>query len=173
MKTPSPTQISAGAALVTALVLVVFLLKEPAKEKPLPGSRGAFLEAAEAYMGRLYQWGGGHAPGTWGLDCSGLVIQAAKDIGVTFPFITTADGFYRNLPAVETPEPGDLALYGSGGKAQHVVIVESVNPLVTIGANRGDNHTTTPEIAEQRNARVSRYEGHVRKDFLGYRRAIS
>ncbi len=137
------------------------------------GQGEKLVSAARKKLGVPYQWGGGHSPDTWGLDCSGLVIVAAKEAGIHLgAYVPTADGFYRNLPSVTSPLVGDLALYGSGGKAQHVTIVTSVDPLVTIGANGGDSSTTTPERAEEQGAKVTERAGHVRKDFLGYRRLV-
>lgn len=132
-----------------------------------------FVAAARRKLGTPYQWGGGHSPGTWGLDCSGLVIVAAKEAGIPLgAYIPTADGMWRNLPEVSDPSPGDLAFYGSGGKAQHVVIVLEGTPLRTIGANGGDSTTTTPERAQEQGAAVSEKTGHVRRDFLGYGRLL-
>lgn len=152
-------------------------MKPPASSPPTsPPSnwRGAFLAAARARLGTPYQWGGGHGDGmSWGLDCSGLVLQAAKAAGLVLPpGATTADTMWRTFRRVQTPEPGDLAFYGSGGKAQHVVIVTSWDgtKAATIGANGGDQTTTTPAAAAAKNARVDERPDHraIRKDFLGF-----
>lgn len=142
------------------------------------GKRIAFVEAAFRNLDEPYQWGGGHSPNTWGLDCSGLVIVSARAAGVPLPphVVPTADGLWEGLEHVETPQIGDLAFYGTGA-AQHVVIMTNWDGTTggTIGANGGDRRVLTPEIAHARGAKVSFVDDYrkVRRDFLGFGKLIT
>lgn len=126
------------------------LMPPPAPLPPstLPTWRSQMLGHAESLLGTLYQWGGGHGPNDWGLDCSGLVIVSMKAAGVPLPTDTNTSGvWWKTLPKVTTPEPGDLAFYGSNGKAHHVVFVTDYAGNQGIGAV-GDKPDVTPEIAK-------------------------
>jgi hypothetical protein len=137
--------------------------------------RKEFVNAAMGLLGVLYEWGGGHGPKSYGLDCSGLVIVAGKKAGISIE--GTADMMFRKLPKVSAPKLGDLAFYGSGGKAQHVVIMTSWDGTTggCVGANGGDQKVTTEAEAKARNAAVSFVEDFrtVRKDFLGFGSILS
>ena len=52
----------------------------------IPGTAEAYLEKVRSYIGVPYVWGGTD-PNT-GLDCSGLVQTAARDVGVNLPRVT-------------------------------------------------------------------------------------
>jgi len=63
------------------------------------------------------------------VDCSGLIIDCARRTGFD------ASGWHSQrmwaeLPHVQTPEPGDVALYAP----RHVVMVESYDPKTRIAA---------------------------------------
>jgi cell wall-associated NlpC family hydrolase len=67
------------------------------------------LEAARAYLGSPYEWGGmTHR----GIDCSGLAHMAYRAAGALIP--RDARQQQEAAEHVETPEPGDLAFYGDG-----------------------------------------------------------
>ena len=136
--------------------------------------REALLEQALALYGTLYQWGGGRSPSDYGVDCSGLVILASKRAGLPLPPcpLATSDGWWRCLPRVSSPLPGDLALYGSPERAVHVELVLGYDPATgvaeTLGANGGDRDVTTPEIAQERGASVRYASTAGRSSFLGF-----
>ena len=76
------------------------------------------------------------------------------------------------LPHVASPQPADLCLYGSGGKATHVTIVEKLTPdglVAIIGENGGGSNTTTPATAKAQGAFAKRVPTHLyRSGFLGF-----
>ena len=163
-----PLLIGLGAA---AVVIGIFYDSTPPR-------RRAVVKAALARLGTPYQWAGGHMGAWWGLDCSGLVLQAMRDAGEQ-PFAggeSTSNGWYHALPAVLDPRPGDLGFYGSSpDRATHVVMVTKFDPSTgvasIVGSNGGDQSTTSPEIAKQQGAMVKEAPTHLfRKDFLGFGR---
>lgn len=118
-------------------------------------TRSKIIACARAHVGARtpYQWGGGHHGPSWGLDCSGLVLDCAKSAGFD-PGAWDSAMMRSQLPVTETPQPGDVALYAP----RHVVIVESFDRstgiATIIGANGGDSSTTSPERAAEQDARV-------------------
>jgi len=164
-----------AALVATGVGVAVFigLIRKVAAASSEPW-RDAFVAAGRRYLGTPYQWGGGHAPGSWGLDCSGLVIQALQDSGLSLPPGTAVSGaWWSSLPKVETPQVGDLGFYGTAEKATHVVIVTGWDPATKtasiLGANDGDRTTLTPEDALARGAMVKEQPTHLyRNGFLGF-----
>lgn len=83
-----------------------------------------FLEAAKSFAGQPYVWGGGHCgpmsqPG--GVDCSGLVTQAAYKAGLQGIGGTAADLQSQARPVpMNQLKPGDLVFVGN--PAHHVGI---------------------------------------------------
>jgi cell wall-associated NlpC family hydrolase len=76
--------------------------------------RNKFVDAAKSLLGTPYEWGGGHGKSSYGLDCSGLVIVAARKAGITIPASKlNADGMWNSLNKVSVPQIGDLAFYGT------------------------------------------------------------
>lgn len=77
------------------------------------------VEAARAYLGSPYEWGGMTARG---IDCSGLVHMAYRAAGELVP--RDADQQQEAAEPVSAPQPGDLVFYGdasqNGGSADHV-----------------------------------------------------
>lgn len=72
----------------------------------------ALLAKAETMTGVPYVWGG-LAPG--GFDCSGLIYWAAGQLGIAIPRDTYEMlAGSPHLEAVSSPEPGDLAFFGTG-----------------------------------------------------------
>lgn len=132
--------------------------------------RARFLQLAEDLEGLSYLWGG-KSLGEGGFDCSGFVTHCrAKALGEQLR-IESADMLWRSLEPVAHAMPGDLAFYGSEGKATHVVIC---TPTGVIGASGGGSATTTTAIARAvrpRPAAVRREPTPLyRRDFLGFRR---
>ena len=83
---------------------------------PLPplaaGAAGA-IQAAETQLGVPYQWGAA-SPGV-AFDCSGLVMWAYAQVGISLPHFS--GGQYEDTTHIPLSaiEPGDLLFYGPGG----------------------------------------------------------
>lgn len=84
----------------------------------IPGTAEAFLEKVRSYIGVPYVWGGTD-PNT-GLDCSGLVQTAARDVGVNLPRVTY-DQRHAGIEVngIKNARPGDLIITNNSG---HVVV---------------------------------------------------
>jgi len=171
--------IAAGVAGIFALGLVIKGALEGRKGasssgQPTTPERQALLDQADLLLGVPYQWGGGRSTSDYGVDCSGLIILASKRAGLPLPPcpLATSNGWWKCLPRVSSPEPGDLALYGNASedRAFHVELVRSWDGEVaqTIGANGGDRDVLTPEIAEERGAFVRYASTEGRSNFLGF-----
>ena len=120
-----------------------------------------FLWVIEKWYGHWYTWGGDDPSG---FDCSGLVIEGLKSVGL-LPRggDWTADGLWREfflgLPAatqtslVDIPKAGTLCFwFNSEGKASHVAIC--INSESYIGAEGGGRHVKTIEDAIKANAYI-------------------
>lgn len=144
-------------------------------EASLPEWRRAMLRCIRGHLeaGTLYQWGGGHGwrNPEYGVDCSGLAISCYREAGGDL--YMTANDMYQNLPHVQVPQPGDLALYGRESFSSHVRVVERWVPeegrAVTIGAEGGGSKVNDPDKARELDARVKRVEDHRGDWFLGFR----
>lgn len=84
----------------------------------------ALVQTAEKWLGQPYVWGGGHGgtqskPG--GVDCSGLVTQACRQLGLNGISGTAAQMQQKGVPvAMNQLQPGDLVFMGQ--PAHHVGI---------------------------------------------------
>lgn len=70
------------------------------------GSLPQLYNAATKYLGVKYRWGGTN-PAT-GLDCSGLVQVAFRDIGITAPRTSWTQRNWSKVKVVSDPGTGDL-----------------------------------------------------------------
>lgn len=74
---------------------------------------GRILDRAERASGCWYSWAGA-GPCSRGFDCSGLVVWAAAQLGVSLPHSTYSMLSSWHLVRVWYPQRGDLAFFGTG-----------------------------------------------------------
>lgn len=77
-----------------------------------------FLTAARAMTGVAYLWGGA-CP--FGVDCSGLVLTAARAVGVQVPRDTDDQQAAAKKVSLADVRPGDLYFFAHPGKSAHHV----------------------------------------------------
>lgn len=127
----------------------------------MPGTlRAAALFVWESFLNVPYRWGGDDP--LEGVDCSGLVLEGLKAVGlVPRELDTTADGLLTDTFRIAFKEtvlsnlrPGMLVFWGS--PARHVEIVWAVFPdrVLTIGASGGGSATVDRAAAIKHNAYV-------------------
>lgn len=85
-------------------------------------SGNAVIDAAKAYLGVPYRWGGTD-PAT-GLDCSGFIQRAFADLGVRIPRVSKDQSRAGTaVPSMAQARPGDLVYWnGTGGRPNHIGI---------------------------------------------------
>lgn len=104
----------------------------PGDETPaqdaVEGSPSEFIEIASQWIGVPYLWGG--TDPSKGLDCSGLIQTALKQMGIDAPRVSRDQAnFGRPVSSLEEARPGDLVAFNSpvshigiylgGGKMLH------------------------------------------------------
>jgi cell wall-associated NlpC family hydrolase len=85
---------------------------------PVSGAAGAAVAAAESQIGVPYVWGGTTPAG---FDCSGLVMWAYAQAGISLPHYSGAQFADTTHISLADIEPGDLLFYGPGGD-EHVAM---------------------------------------------------
>ena len=111
----------------------------------------------DAQRDKPYLWGGDDPIA--GFDCSGLVIEPLKSVGI-LPKIGdwTAEGLavYFKKQETKKAKPGCLLFYNRNHKIGHVVIVWAVvgDRILAIGAGGGGRHIKTVEDAVKHNAYI-------------------
>jgi len=124
--------------------------------------RELFMYVVESWLGHWYSWGGDGPAGT---DCSGLVVEGFKAIGIMArKSDNTAKGIYNTLArtgrSMSKPGPrGSLVFWcknGDGSGIYHVEVVFAKigQTVYTIGASGGGSKTVTKEDAIRDNAFV-------------------
>ncbi len=87
------------------------------------GVRQRIVDTAKAWLGTPYGWGG-NTPGQE-LDCSGLVQQAYKKLGITLPRISAAQARAGKRVGLNQLQPGDLVGWDNSSRnngADHIAI---------------------------------------------------
>ena len=86
----------------------------------------AVVADAEKYLGVPYVWGGESRSG---MDCSGLVQQTYKDLGISLPRVAAdQQKVGQAVPSLADAQPGDLLFFGQ--PAYHVAIYLGNNQLI-------------------------------------------
>lgn len=105
----------------------------------VPGATGAqgadaLLAAANKYLGVPYKWGGTNP--AVGLDCSGFVQRAYKDIGVSLPRVAADQArMGTKVESIADAKPGDLVAFGS--PVDHIGIYVGNNKMI-VAPRTGD-----------------------------------
>ena len=115
-----------------------------------------FLKVAWSHLNTLYRWAGDDPTG---LDCSGLVVECLKSVGLMKSGSDlSAQGIFdvfvngQNSEVLE-PVPGALLFWqNEDGRMIHVAIC--VNEKFCITADGGGSGITSAEIAAEKNAFV-------------------
>lgn len=110
----------------------------PLSSAGLGGNAGqtpeALLTAAKKYLGVPYKWGGTN-PAT-GLDCSGFVQRAFKDIGISLPRVAADQARQgTKVASLAQAKPGDLVAFGS--PVDHIGIYVGDNKMI-VAPRTGD-----------------------------------
>jgi peptidoglycan DL-endopeptidase CwlO len=104
-----------------------------------PPTHGGVVGVAMSQLGTAYVWGGG-APG--GFDCSGLVMWAYAQVGVSLPHSTYAQYGYGVPVSRDQLQPGDLVffdglghvgIYIGGGQFVHAPHTGDVVKISSLG----------------------------------------
>ena len=85
---------------------------------PLSSGAAGAVQAAEREIGVPYVWGGTTPSG---FDCSGLVMWAYAQVGISLPHYSGAQFADTTHISMADIEPGDLLFYGPGGD-EHVAM---------------------------------------------------
>lgn len=125
---------------------------------PTATRRELFLEVLQRNYGKPYRWGGDDT--TTGFDCSGLVNEGARSIGLIgrTEDRTAAEWYAHSTAVVGKARPGDLVFRKNAqGEVVHVEIVMGYledGTMITLGAAGGGSTTTSLEAAAAQNAYV-------------------
>ena len=97
------------------------------------GASGA-VAAAESRVGSAYVWG---AAGPSAFDCSGLVMWAYAQVGISLPHFSGAQYADTTHISMSQLEPGDLVFPADPGEhvamyAGNGMIVEAANPAIGV-----------------------------------------
>jgi peptidoglycan DL-endopeptidase CwlO len=90
----------------------------PTPAPPLSAGAAGAVQAAEGEVGVPYVWGGTTPAG---FDCSGLVMWAYAQVGISLPHFSGAQYASTTHISMASIAPGDLLFYGPGG-SDHVAM---------------------------------------------------
>lgn len=117
------------------------------------------IEHGLRFIGKPYIFGG---QGPVGLDCSGLVVEISRAIGlIGRKHDLSAQGFFNRFSAfeVEVPVPGSFVFFGrSRDKITHMGMVVEIMPCgeaLVLEAAGGTRETKTPLQAQKNDAMVT------------------
>lgn len=94
----------------------------PLKGTAAPNEADRYIQAAMQFVDQPYRWGGGHVDktGVGPVDCSGLVLQAARMVGRNFDGTAADQQDMGKAVGMDELQPGDLLF--KGDPASHVGI---------------------------------------------------
>lgn len=108
-----------------------------------PGAKAVALAMTAVQNNTPYVWGGNSL--TTGVDCSGLIQQVYKQMGIALPRTTYEQAKYGKVVSMGSLLPGDLVFYNTGsrdpngiGQLSHVAIYIG-NGQVIEAPGRGKN----------------------------------
>ena len=125
---------------------------------PVVNNGQSIASIASRYAGHPYVWGSSNP--AVGFDCSGLVVNAYRELGINLPHQSAAQ--YNSGYAVDASnlQPGDLVFFKMrGGNIDHVGIVTSSDGTFI--------HASTPTTGVVFD---NVYNNHYQKSFVGARR---
>ncbi len=105
---------------------------------PPSGAAAVAVAAAEGEVGVPYLWGGTTPAG---FDCSGLVMWAYAQAGISLPHYSGAQYEDTTHIPLADIEPGDLLFYGPGG-SEHVAMYVGGGSMVEAPYTGADVHIT-------------------------------
>jgi len=121
-----------------------------------------------AYLGTPYKWGGDDPMA--GFDCSGLVVEVLKSVGILpRKGDWTAQGLWNRFKrlSVENPHEGCLVFWQSS--SERVIHVEiCINDQLSIGASGGGSKTKNTKSAIDQNAFIKVRPFETRKNVKGF-----
>lgn len=118
--------------------------------------RDLSIEIAKSFLGRPYIWGGDDP--LRGFDCSGLVIECLKSVGILpRDGDWTANGLMQRFKGCETKTPGAgcLVFWGRSGNDREAIHIElCISDELSIGASGGGSRTLSEADAIVQNAYI-------------------
>lgn len=148
-----------GGGLVVAGTVVSLV-----KRKKAAAIGEQVVAKLQSVLGTPYIWGSRDP--VKGLDCSGAVVWALRDLGLEpKKWNATAADLYKQSSMVLIPQVGDLVFYGPLGGVDHVMVYLGDGKV--IGASGGGSSTTTVAEAQAKNAAVKVLPIDYRSDRRG------
>lgn len=128
-------------------------------------SRGVFVSYLERFIGLPYLWGGDDPMA--GFDCSGLVVEGLKAVGIVSNASdwTAHDLFTLFVSKIVTePSRGCLVFFGKDGTVRHVGVCVDGRRMIESGG--GGSRTQTLQDAMSQNAFVRVRPINMRGDLV-------